>query len=75
MDARWQSGPVSIEEINRQGPLILFSAGVYISEDREVIRFAQDYYVFSDGEERLREVEIVPKKYIIERKEWEVDPQ
>ena len=43
------------------------SAGILISEDEEYMRIAQDSW-FDEDEDRCREYEVIPKKYILQQK-------
>lgn len=72
-DAHGQPGPISLDALNRHGPLTVVSAGILAGEDDEVIRFSTDYYRYEGfNEDLLRSTMVIAKKNIIEMKTFNV---
>ena len=73
LDARGVTGSKPVSQVNKMDGLIMDTAGMLVSEDRKVIRIAQDIYIY-DAEEGpiARDIEIIPQRYVIEKRIIEV---
>jgi len=68
-DAKGDSGPRDIELANKEGAIAMETAGIYLSEDDEVVRVAQDIYNYNEwASQSVREVEVILKKNITHMK-------
>ena len=64
IDARSKAGdyPAAVAKVI---PAVeMFSSGPFVNEDEENVRFAEDTYQEGDGEQRFREVSVIPKSFI-----------
>ena len=66
-DAHGGNGPHTFAEVNAMGSFLVESAGILVSEDEDTMRIAQDSWS-SDDEDRCRDHEVIPKKYILKSK-------
>lgn len=72
-DAHGQEGPVNQEDVDRQDSLVVVSAGMYVSENENVIRLSMDFYNYEGFTEKiLRNTLVIPKKNIIGMKIFNV---
>ena len=66
-------GPLRIMKL--RGPVSMHSAGIFVSEDDEVLTIAQDW-LWWEGEISVRNVLVIPKMYITARATYRVkDPR
>lgn len=73
LDAHGQGGPVSLDTFNKQGPLEVVTAGIYASEDKDVVRFSMDFYSYPGFDEAsVRNTGVIVKKNIISMKTFTV---
>ena len=76
LDATGISGRISKKNAHKEGLLLLQTAGFLVSQDEEVIRISQDYWVSEaeDGTkpETYRELEVIPKAMVRRYREFEV---
>ena len=78
LDARGIQGRLSKKEANSNGLMLVHTAGILVGEDEEVVRVAQDYWTYEDGDgtmpEVYRDLEVIAKIGIQRRVEWETKP-
>ena len=78
LDASGTNGQVRRERADKEGLVLMHTAGLLISEDEQVVRLVQDYWDFEDSDgvkrETLRELAVIPKNGIQRRVEWETQP-
>ena len=72
VDAAGFSDPMNLEDAKKEGSLPMLSVGLLVSDEGSVVRFAQDYYRLGNGQERVRDIEIIPKAYITKMRKWKV---
>ena len=76
LDARGIGGRVARKAAEKEGLLLVRTAGLLVGEDEEVVRVAQDHWKYEDDDgmvpETYRELEVIPKSGIKRRMEWEV---
>ena len=73
-DARAIAGPRPLSEMNQIGPLVMETVGIFLSEDSEVIRLAQDIYTYDPEEGALlRDTSIIPQKFILSKRIIEIN--
>ena len=77
LDASGVHSIVSVNAAHRENLLLMQTAGVFISEDEQVLRLAQDYWRYDDDGspvERCRFLSIIPKAAIQHRRQWDAAP-
>lgn len=64
-DARGIGGRINKPQAEKEGLLLVKTAGILVREDAEVIAVCQDYWTYEDGDgtkpEEVRELEIIPR--------------
>ena len=72
-DARGFGGTMSIEELKMHaGGLPMLSIGLLVQDNDSAILLAQDYYITTDGQARIRDGYVIPKKYIAKMRKWKL---
>ncbi len=70
-DAQGDHGQQSPRELEAMGPLIVETIGFLISEDDDVVRLVGDIIHF--GMVMYRDTSIIPKAYIVERLDLDLE--
>ena len=72
IDASGSNSVWEVQGIARLKPSTNESAGVLLLEDENRITIAQDVWDNSDGTKMARDVETIPRNYIVKMKTWGV---
>lgn len=74
LDARGMSGGKPVAQVKKMSGLIIDTAGMLIDEKGKAIRIAQDIYQYDEEDGPIaRDVEIIPKKYVITKRIIEIE--
>ena len=72
LDASGSRQTWSVANLGKLMPTVNQSAGILVLEDEGRVTIAQDIWDDTDGEKLTRDVETIPRSYIISMKTWEV---